>query len=145
MRKRKNKEMQLGEREDFSNLCGIAKVEHEGEEIFVAFADYFDFSGEYGTIVGKGKSENDALKMALVKMCENLEKLSNEIEQFRDMIDKLKITSDPLNFDENPIIAIESDDIKYFTETNEYEIKPSGKFVNADLFMVEGKACLGIH
>lgn len=136
--------MQLGEREDFSNLCGIAKVEHEGEEIFVAFADYMEFDC-YGTVVGKGYTEIEALRMAFVNMCKNLEKLSNEFEDFKQKLDKLHLSKDPLNFDEEPIISIEGCNDYWDQEINQYVIKNTGKFYNADLIMIDGKACLGTN
>ena len=123
----------------------MAKLNHEGEVMIVAYADYMESAGDWGTIVGKGKTENEALRNALVNMCKNLEKLSNEIEDFRENLSKLMISSDPLNFDENPIIPIEGENRKQDYETGNVEFTPSGTFHNADLFVYQGEVQLGLN
>ena len=137
--------MKLNEIIKLSSLCGLAKLDHEGEVLVVAYADYMESTYEYGTIVGKGKNENEALRHAIVNLTRNLEKLSNEIEEFRENMNKLMVCSDPLNFDENPIISIEGSDIIDDYQNSIMYDKPNGKFHNADLFFYEGKVSLGLR
>ncbi len=118
----------------FSAYCGVAKVFHEEEEIYVAYSDYMKcLKQDLGVVVGKGKTEIEALRMALVNLTKNIKKMSDEFDRFEEKLKKLKISSGPLNFDDNPIIPIESLDHKFVNDDVHYF--PSGRYYNASVIV----------
>ncbi len=133
--------MKLGEYKRLSNLCGIAKMEVDDNEMIIAYANYMDSPGEFGVVVGKGKTELEALRMAFINLSKNIEKISSEIFEFNENLDKLKMGDNPLNFDENPIIPIEG------WEIIENTVIDNGKFYNAELIRGDddGLLFLGMH
>ncbi len=123
--------MKVGKYKKFSRKSGIAKIQHAGEEWFVVYSDYIIDLCELGKVVGKGKTELEAMKNAIVNLSDNLVKMSNEIDDFKDNLKKLKICNDPLNFNKKPIIPVEGWETKYIDGVCHYV--NNGEYYNADL------------
>tara|TARA_R110000868_G_scaffold136519_4_gene349512 strand:+ start:1341 stop:1742 length:402 start_codon:yes stop_codon:yes gene_type:complete len=133
--------MKLGQFKRFSKLCGIGKVKYKGEEFFVAFSDYMISEHSLGCAVGKGKTENEALRMALVNLSANNKKMCDEFEKINHKIRQLTICSNPLDFDKKPVFAVE--DMDYDQEKKEYI--HTGVFYNADVSIIDKKIYIGIR
>lgn len=136
----KRKNMKTGEFKKFNKTCGIAKIFHEDEIFFVAYADYMDFDFELGTIVGKGKSETEALRMALINLTKKIGEATRQMDRLENFFKKLSFIQHPLDFDDEPIVAIEGWEEKIDYENNTREIIDSGKYHNATL-KVDSDGC----
>lgn len=141
--------MKKGKYKRFNAYCGIAKVEHEGEEFYVVYSDYMKDSLDLGELFGKGKTKEEALENAVVNLnklfrlsCKKIEKINKILNKQHDGIE-LEYLHGTL-FDKEPIIPIENWRSEMDCENGTGKIVYTGEFHNADVMISEGEACLGL-
>lgn len=135
-------DLKEGEFKRFNDYCGIAKLidERDNQEWFVVYSDYMNTSYDLGTAIGRGKTYEEAMIQAIKNLNKYARYVDKKIEKFEKEIRSVQIDICMDKCFKDPIFPIESEDWIRDEYNQITEIKPNGKYVNADVGFDKGKA-----
>lgn len=114
--------MKIGEFERFNPYCGIAKVQQEnGEEWFVVYGDYISTDHELGSVIGKGKTREEALIDGFRNYNKFIRRMELKIENFSHSLQGISFDNEFSKTTKGPVLAIEVNDFN--PKTNNFDGK----------------------
>jgi hypothetical protein len=92
--------------ETIDNFCGIAEMEHEGRQLYIATVSNHSDNHDAGYIVGCGDDKTEALKMALCRLAKHIRKKTSMYEELQAEVANLA-NSTPLGMDDYLLAPID--------------------------------------
>lgn len=92
--------------ETIDNFCGIAEMEHEGKQVYIATVSNQSDNHDVGYIVGCGNDKTEALKMALSRLAKHIRKKASLYEELQAEMANLA-TCTPLGMDDYLLAPID--------------------------------------
>lgn len=138
--------MQIGEFKNFYEYLGVAKILHQEseknkkEEWYVVYADiFFDenyLQGQLGDVIGKGKTETDSLKDAIINLTLVIKKRQDFYEKIKESLNHF--TEDGY-LDDEVILPIARSEFQLEKDGTYYN-KEGEEKVNATIYETENGA-----
>lgn len=133
--------MKVGEFNRFNKFCGICKIMDENDgELYVVYHDYMQCSYTLGSVIGKGKTTEEALIDATKNFNRLVRILEKKISLFSHSLQGFFISE---SLDKNPILRIKDVKVEIDKDGCHVEV-PGDKFVNADVKFDSQGCYLGI-